>query len=188
MQPIPVPPIADPNAKPQRHFEGAEVREFRPRFWLYFLSNWMGGLAFGAFLLLVVASVDSWQLRHVAFGGARIAECAGIFGRFDAVDDRALHLAFYAAQSRALGTARRHVLDDASGSRVVADVARAHYLWFVFPYAIISCVGQPKLWVWLALETPREFAASVAAFTAPDHPLHAFLARRGLVDSIEPTD
>ena len=58
-------------------------------------------------------------------------------------------------------------------------IVTAQHKWFMLPYVVISTATKQKLWIPLWLEDIEGFARAVADNTAPDHPLHAFFARRG---------
>ncbi len=179
MQPTPTPPIADPNEKPRRHFEGAEVREFRVRFWLYCLSTLVLSVLFAGVILGLFYILGAEQFRVDMVADAPVLLLIAVV--------LTLVLCAYVWRFLPLKVGRwglRAVTFWTTPQEVAwSQVSRVRYGWFGFPYALVTCASAPKLWVWLALDDTRGFAASVAAFTAPDHPLHAFLIERGLLES-----
>ncbi len=173
------PPIADPNVTPQRHFDGNDVREFRVKLWPYFFSTWLATTlsVAGIVLLKIIFTTDGFPLPSV---------------------ERTLFiLALSAVAMLAMTAYIRHAFPIKVGKwgiRAVTfwttphqasweQMSRVKFIWMAYPYAVVTCGNRQKLWVWLANENPREFARAVAAYTTPDHPLHAFLIGRGLLDS-----
>ena len=172
------PPIADPNAKPQRHFAGAETREFRLKFWLYCLSTLLFSVVFAGVVLFAFDIISLGELRADAG-----AQALGLLGLAAVLSLVMCAYVWRFLPMKVDGWGLRAVTFWTTPQEVAwSEMSRVRYFWMGFPYAIITCAGRPKLWVWLALEKPREFAASVAAQTAPEHPLHAFLAERGWIE------
>ncbi len=173
------PPIADPNETAPRHFAGEDMKEFRLKLWPYFLSTWLATVvtAFGVIFLPPLLTVGSRALPSgqrslfmlVVSAVLILAMCAYIWRGMP------LKVARWGLRSVTFWTTPQEV--------AWSQMTSVRTIWMGVPYAVVTCRNRPKLWVWLALDEPRQFAAAVATHTAPDHPLHAFLAARGLIEN-----
>ena len=170
------PPIAEPIEV--SHFSGDEIQSFRIKFWPYALLNYAA--------VIVSVAIILW-LRNVLTNG-----------RFPLPTwERSLALLIIGAILMALMTGfiwrkmpfatskwglRAPTIWGTTQEIAWAQIVGVRYSWLLYPFLIVSNSRGSKLWLPFGLQNPREFAQSVAAHTAPDHPLHAFLRQRGLLN------
>ena len=173
------PPIADPHHASQNHFEGSEIQEFRFNFWLYFGATWVTFLVGGSLALFglnalfparfPLLSAESTSVL-LALVSVLLAAMIGYIWRF-----MPLKVGRWGVRGVNFWTTPCQASWE--------QMSSVKYVWMLYPYAVVRCGNHPKLWIWLRLENPREFARAVAEFAPPDHPLHAFLCGRGLLTS-----
>lgn len=170
------PPLADPRGEP--HLADGDVRVFRVRLWPYFF------LTFSVELVLILPILGAILYpvftRHPERFPVAMAAITGVEAAFTLL----ICVLFYCLAPLQV---------DESGLRAPnswgvpchiawSQIASVKYRWLLYPYAIASTEKKGKLWVILLLQDPRGFARAVASHTAPDHPLHAFLRGRGLLE------
>ena len=163
----------------QDRFASADTREFRFKFWPYFLASALGTLIFVGPMLWVIL-FPTFAHHPEKFPLVMAAVLLGLTAL-----NFVLCALFWSVTRLRINSWGLRSFSFWGAPREVPweQITRVQFRWVLLPYAVIWTTDNQKAWFLLCLQDEASVGKTLAQFAPPAHPLRTFLAQRGWIDS-----